>query len=108
MNKSFPEFQYYYLGYYIQGCSKMVYKGDYEPAELVCPQTYQWVALDDRVRKLIAEDNDDSARIAGPNVAKLLEMDFSKQNTDWKKFIDNVNVSVQGQLISFNKLNNNF
>lgn len=31
----------------------MVYKGDYAPAELLCPRTYKWVELDERIRKQI-------------------------------------------------------
>ncbi|XP_077238710.1 arginyl-tRNA--protein transferase 2-like isoform X2 [Tasmannia lanceolata] len=38
--------QYYYLGYYIQSCSKMRYKASYRPSELLCPLRYQWVPFD--------------------------------------------------------------
>ena len=31
----------------------MVYKGDFEPSELLCPLTYTWVTLDDTLRKEI-------------------------------------------------------
>ena len=48
---SYPDLQYYYMGYYIQSCPKMRYKGDYEPSELLCPESYQWVSLTDDVRK---------------------------------------------------------
>lgn len=40
IKKSFPEFCYYYLGFYIQNNKKMSYKGDFEPAELLDPETY--------------------------------------------------------------------
>ncbi len=43
MNQSFPEFKYYYLGYYIPHCDKMNYKADYEPVELLCPKNYVYV-----------------------------------------------------------------
>jgi arginyl-tRNA---protein transferase len=39
------QLQYYYLGYYIHSCAKMKYKGSYEPSELLCPETYDWVPL---------------------------------------------------------------
>lgn len=34
---------YYYLGYYIESCTKMKYKAEYRPSELLCPTTYKWV-----------------------------------------------------------------
>jgi arginine-tRNA-protein transferase len=30
-----PEFQYYYMGFYIPNCQKMRYKGEYRPSELL-------------------------------------------------------------------------
>merc|ERR1712127_675988 len=41
--------QYYYLGFYVPGCSKMEYKAAYKPSELLCPETLTWVDLDERV-----------------------------------------------------------
>jgi len=55
MKKYFPNLKYYYLGYYLQNSKKMVYKGDYEPAELLCPITCTWVTLDENIRKQIDE-----------------------------------------------------
>lgn len=46
MNRYFPDFLYYYMGFYIQSTNKMVYKGEFEPSELLCPITYTWVPLD--------------------------------------------------------------
>jgi len=37
---------YYIMGYYIETCDKMKYKGAYSPSQLLCPETYQWVSLD--------------------------------------------------------------
>lgn len=31
----------------------MSYKGEYDPSELVCPKTFTWVRLDDKLRSLI-------------------------------------------------------
>jgi arginine-tRNA-protein transferase len=39
-------FHYYYLGYYIHSCTKMRYKGQYKPSDLLCPETYRWVPLE--------------------------------------------------------------
>jgi len=40
-------FRYYYMGFYIESCKKMKYKGDFHPSELLCPASYVWVPLDD-------------------------------------------------------------
>jgi arginine-tRNA-protein transferase len=34
---------YYYLGYYIESCTKMRYKAEYQPSELLCPNHFRWV-----------------------------------------------------------------
>lgn len=31
------------MGYFIQGCPKMVYKAEYAPSQLLCPFTFAWV-----------------------------------------------------------------
>ena len=43
---------YYYLGYYIESCPKMRYKGEYKPSELLCPKYYQWVKIPEAIPKL--------------------------------------------------------
>ena len=40
---------------YIQNCDKMTYKGDYEPCQLLCPETFTWHVLTDKLRKYITE-----------------------------------------------------
>ena len=52
-NLTESSWQYYYLGYYIHGCSKMRYKGQYEPSEILCPVTLRWTPLDNRTRQLL-------------------------------------------------------
>ena len=42
-----PEFQYYYMGYYIHTCPKMKYKAEYSPSEIRCSTTNRWVCIDD-------------------------------------------------------------
>ncbi|KAI1894534.1 hypothetical protein AGOR_G00116780 [Albula goreensis] len=41
-----PKLCYYYLGFYIHSCPKMRYKGQYRPSDLLCPETYAWVAIE--------------------------------------------------------------
>ncbi|GAB4815765.1 hypothetical protein N2152v2_002811 [Parachlorella kessleri] len=41
-----PSLRYYYLGFYLHNCHRMRYKGDYAPADLLCPKYKCWVPLD--------------------------------------------------------------
>uniref|UniRef100_F7ASH4 Arginyl-tRNA--protein transferase 1 n=1 Tax=Ciona intestinalis TaxID=7719 RepID=F7ASH4_CIOIN len=41
-----PNIKYYYLGFYIQSCPKMRYKGAYHPSYLLCPESYEWVPVE--------------------------------------------------------------
>lgn len=41
------------MGFYIQNCLKMNYKGNYEPFDLLCPITYQFVECTAEMRELI-------------------------------------------------------
>lgn len=45
---------YYYLGFYIESCQKMRYKGDYHPSQLLCPVTYEWIDCTIAVPKIRA------------------------------------------------------
>uniref|UniRef100_A0A674K0X6 Arginyl-tRNA--protein transferase 1 n=1 Tax=Terrapene triunguis TaxID=2587831 RepID=A0A674K0X6_9SAUR len=40
------ELCYYYMGFYIHSCPKMRYKGQYRPSDLLCPETYVWVPIE--------------------------------------------------------------
>ncbi|XP_015225493.1 PREDICTED: arginyl-tRNA--protein transferase 1 isoform X2 [Cyprinodon variegatus] len=46
LQKQSSKLCYYYLGFYIHSCPKMRYKGQYRPADLLCPETYIWVSID--------------------------------------------------------------
>jgi len=101
MQKYFPSFKYYYLGYYIQDCQKMVYKGEYGPAELLCPYTFNWVTLDDELRKRIDKKE---TRLSGKNAVLPADLDFS--GTNLEKFIkDKIKLDINGpvKLIQLNK-----
>ncbi|XP_078372427.1 arginyl-tRNA--protein transferase 1-like isoform X1 [Oculina patagonica] len=36
----------YYMGFYIHSCPKMRYKVNYAPSYLVCPETYNWIPIE--------------------------------------------------------------
>ncbi|TPX33169.1 hypothetical protein SmJEL517_g03819 [Synchytrium microbalum] len=46
MHASLPDLHYYYMGFYIHTCTKMRYKGNYRPSDLLCPDQFVWVPLD--------------------------------------------------------------
>ncbi|XP_006460008.1 hypothetical protein AGABI2DRAFT_202585 [Agaricus bisporus var. bisporus H97] len=41
-----PDMKYVYMGFYIQSCQKMRYKGDYHPSYLLDPESYDWYPLE--------------------------------------------------------------
>ncbi|KYO40462.1 arginyl-tRNA--protein transferase 1 isoform X4 [Alligator mississippiensis] len=46
LHEKAPDLSYYYMGFYIHSCPKMRYKGQYRPADLLCPETYVWVPIE--------------------------------------------------------------
>ena len=42
LGAAFPRIEYYVLGLYIHSCSKMRYKAEYAPSELLCPLRLSW------------------------------------------------------------------
>jgi arginine-tRNA-protein transferase len=47
-------YEYYYMGYYIHGCKKMRYKGEYQPQYVLDLLSHQWDPLDDAMRDLMS------------------------------------------------------
>jgi arginine-tRNA-protein transferase len=69
------EFKYYYMGYYIQSCQKSIYKGQYEPSYLLCPETYRWYPLSE-VRQRITDVGNGYVRFASEDTTIAEEMKF--------------------------------
>lgn len=46
LHEKAPQLSYYYMGFYIHSCPKMKYKGHYRPSDLLCPETYVWVPIE--------------------------------------------------------------
>ncbi|XP_061766703.1 arginyl-tRNA--protein transferase 1-like isoform X5 [Nerophis ophidion] len=46
LHKQSPKLSHYYLGFYIHSCPKMRYKGQYRPSDLLCPESYVWVPIE--------------------------------------------------------------
>eukprot|EP00884_Botryococcus_braunii_P016983 jgi/Botrbrau1/3969/Bobra.0365s0042.1 len=43
LSRLHPSLHYFYLGFYIHSCSKMRYKAEYQPSDLLCPRSGTWV-----------------------------------------------------------------
>ncbi|XVE69398.1 hypothetical protein DITRI_Ditri09bG0149300 [Diplodiscus trichospermus] len=86
--------QYYYLGYYIHSCSKMRYKAEYHPSELLCPLRYRWVPfhlvrplLDKKKYVILSDiaslqDVEVSQSFIPENVMELQHHDIGPENTN--------------------------
>lgn len=74
-----PSFEYYYLGYYIQDCIKSVYKSQYYPSYLLCPETYTWVPLEE-VREKITKEK--YARLASESTKIIDDMNFKDKEIE--------------------------
>ncbi|XP_026560690.1 arginyl-tRNA--protein transferase 1 isoform X3 [Pseudonaja textilis] len=46
LHEQASDLSYYYMGFYIYSCPKMRYKGQYRPSDLLCPETYTWIPLE--------------------------------------------------------------
>jgi len=46
-------YEYYYMGYYIHGCKKMRYKGDYKPQYVLDFHSLEWDEMDESMRELM-------------------------------------------------------
>ncbi|XP_058060580.1 arginyl-tRNA--protein transferase 1 isoform X2 [Anopheles bellator] len=50
LHKQVPTLKNYYMGFYIQSCPKMRYKGNLQPSYLLCPEVFSWHLLDTSVK----------------------------------------------------------
>ncbi|XP_068807656.1 arginyl-tRNA--protein transferase 1 isoform X7 [Struthio camelus] len=46
LHEKAPDLRFYYMGFYIHSCPKMRYKGQYRPSDLLCPETYVWMPIE--------------------------------------------------------------
>ncbi|KAK0422484.1 hypothetical protein QR680_007599 [Steinernema hermaphroditum] len=57
MNVQRPEVQYYYMGYYLEECPKMKYKGRFKPSFLMCDKTFKWMPIQEAIAMINANGN---------------------------------------------------
>ncbi|KAH9278606.1 Arginyl-tRNA--protein transferase 1 [Echinococcus granulosus] len=72
---AYADFTQYYMGFYVHACQKMLYKNQYLPSYLACPETYAWVALE-KCQHLL--DRSKYARLADGDVEKVRGVDVDK------------------------------
>ena len=90
------KFKYYVMGFYIDTCQKMKYKGEYHPTEILDIFTLNFVNLDD-VKDMI-KDN----KCHKLSKDKTRE-DYVQFNNEEIEYISkNINVKFQGQMINMN------
>ncbi|RVD82272.1 uncharacterized protein DFL_006704 [Arthrobotrys flagrans] len=68
-------YEYYYMGYYIHSCPKMRYKCEYQPAEILDPECYDWHSFDDAFRSIL-----DSKPYYSPSLERILTDEGSEQS----------------------------
>ena len=121
-NLDFPDFKYYYLGFWIHNCDKMNYKSDYEPTYLLCPKTQVFLLLDDQLKGRIQSGKITLLDKADSQDDNLWELDYVKQQVeelklqefsdDEKKrmmqFLVNGKLKVDDRTLSFQQLNKPF
>ena len=97
---------YYYMGYYLHANSKMQYKTDYAPSQLLCPKTYVWVAAHEAIPRLlarspqqycaslVAEEEEAAARTTAP---EQQQQDDNQLDDDMlSAIVENMSLNVHG------------
>uniref|UniRef100_A0A8D1ZKS8 Arginyl-tRNA--protein transferase 1 n=1 Tax=Sus scrofa TaxID=9823 RepID=A0A8D1ZKS8_PIG len=78
LHEKTSQLSYYYMGFYIHSCPKMKYKGQYRPSDLLCPETYVWVPIEQCLpslenSKYCRFNQDSEAGMFGAEVGFVLE-----------------------------------
>ncbi|KAF3211248.1 Arginyl-tRNA--protein transferase 1 [Orbilia oligospora] len=68
-------YEYYYMGYYIHSCPKMRYKCEYQPAEVLDPECYDWHSFDNNFRKIL-----DVKPYYSPSLERILTAEGSERS----------------------------
>ncbi|CAJ0962852.1 unnamed protein product, partial [Mesorhabditis belari] len=76
------ELKYYYMGYYINSCPKMRYKGKFRPSDLLCDHSFTWVPLSECLPMLAA--NEGNFTIWREEMPPATKMDVDKLNVFYK------------------------
>jgi arginyl-tRNA---protein transferase len=94
LSEHLPELKYYYMGFYIPNCTKMKYKGNYKPSDLLCPATFTWQPLDKSLKLIEAEPRS----VLDPSVASNSLADFPNRQLDLPALT--VRLWMNGKIVS--------
>lgn len=82
MRPSFPNFRYFNFGSFVRGLSKVEYKLQFKPFQLLCPFTYKFVDYTEEVENKI---NSYDHRLSSPETEPNYDITF-KDNDDLENF----------------------
>jgi len=106
-----PKLKYYYMGFYIHTCSKMKYKGDYHPSDLLCLSSYKWVPLDEECAPRLDKSNSYisfTAKSEHEHMSQEEKLQLMNEIPIWlsaaKQFVDFSLLNQRGQKIMEPKL----
>nr|CAH7763148.1 unnamed protein product [Callosobruchus chinensis] len=94
LQKTLPDLNSYYMGFYIHSCQKMRYKGRLTPSYLLCPETYQWFPIEKCIKLL---DESKYARLAE-------NVDALDENVPSERDIMHIRVVYMYRLMMFKDL----
>ncbi|KAI0564858.1 Arginyltransferase [Gracilaria domingensis] len=63
----YPYLRYYYMGYYIHSCPKMRYKASFNPSQLLCEVSKNWVPVSE-ARRVLDSIGERALRLAPPEM----------------------------------------
>ena len=100
-------FKYYYMGFYIDTCVKMRYKGEYLPSQLLCPVKYVWVDIGKCLEKkdvhkfLSLSQCDEECK-------NLADEDMAWTGVDFLSYLKEfMKIEYNGSLMKFESFNQN-
>jgi len=96
LSKQLPNLKYYYLGYYIDNCQKMKYKGQYEPSDLLCPTQFEWVPMHQCYDLVKADSTAEPAQ----RLLTLSKGVVPNQQIDMSEIM-NMKIFIQGMVIPY-------
>ena len=94
-----PSLDFYYMGYFINTCQKMKYKGNFGPAFLLCPESMKWQPLSSSLQQIEKAQNK-YTRLDTDDSAVDEDGEQAKQLVRHSRNIPSVAAKLLGLLIS--------
>lgn len=104
-NNKTETFKYYYMGFYIDTCQKMKYKGEYLPSQLLCPKNYVWVNIEKCLQNKEAHRFLELHQCDEETKGKF-DDDMNWNNVNYLDFLlENMKIELNSSVISLKNLN---